>query len=598
MAGSIRHEWAAANGNSGIFFNGTDTLGTCSDAAFRPFDKDKSWEVEGMFSYPAAMRTGGSANYFLVSSMDATGAVPYQGFAFGIKWNGGTVDTGGTMPDGEGGLLGRMIPQVYLSGSAANQMYLNPTAWNLRNDVPHHFLVRHNATLRPTSGTLSLYIDGVLVASVTSANPTISTVSNGTPLLLGNRLHDTLWFKGALSSVMVYDNVLLTDAQMVSFAGRGTAPKHPIIYDSPLCNDVGQVQDLALLAQLQKYGQCTLSAVITDHVAEKSGAATRALANHLAVRPRIGCWGGSIAVAPGGPPAAGANYTDAVQALFPVPQEVSPWASGAASRTGFMSSLATIVWTLAVCPNKSVTYWCAGVATALAELMAASNATIVTALTTAFSAGGAAAVMSKLVEDGAAATPTGAQIATLKLRQVVVHGGYYPSSKVVGDGAGDTVGNNPEYNFRADATRWNTLLAALTTAATIPVFYVSMADAPGVISIGVGVAKANLNPSSSNPYEVVHATLSGQLNTAGERICYNAWSLFDLVWPGVASRWVECNDVTVDNTNARVATGFYSSYGENYFLNTRGKPNAWLEVNGQYVPQIKNLLQTLFNRGA
>jgi len=595
-AGTMRHDWCHVNGNSGTNFNGTNAAYTCTDAAFIPFRADQSWAVEGCFTYPASLRTGSLTEYGVIGSMDATGVVNFQGFMFGLKWNGGSADTTNTMPNGQGGVAGRMIPQVYLVGVlSSNQKYLNVTTWNISSDIPHHFLIVYNASSYPTSSTLELYLDGILVATSTNANPTVSASSNNTPLWIGNRKNSTIWFNGTISDVAIYQNTLLTDAQRYAIAGPGYTPPQSIIYDSPLCNDANQPQDLAIFAQYHKYGLYNLAAVIADGVYEKSPAATRPILSYVGVRARIGAWGGSSASAPDGPPAAtSADYTANVATKFPVPAEVSPYAAAAVLRSNFVPSLPQLVYTLAACPNNSVTYWMGGFATALAELFAADNATIVTALTSSWSAGASAAIMNKLVADGSGATPTGATIAKLKIARVVVHGGFYPSSLAIGTGAGEDVANVPEYNFRSDSTRWVALFSALSTAATIKVDYESMAFAPGNVSIGTGVAKAALSTTSNVPLQVAYASLPSSLNTAGERTCYNAWSLADLVYPNQVGNWVPCNDVTVDNTNAR-ASASYNSYGENYMLSTAAKPNRWLAVNQQVAPNIKTMLQTLMN---
>jgi hypothetical protein len=487
----------------------------CTDATWNPFPDNGAWSFQIVFSYPAALRSGGAADYTLVNTQQGSGN--FRGLNLRLAWNGTTM---------------LLVGDLY--NTTSQRWRLNDGGTDITADVPHVVTVRKQASATDPTG-LQLFLDAKITAhsqgSWGAGSGTLGTTDSGIPLRLGYRaVGSTIPFTGTIEAFAYWSSFLPSVHNVIYNHYRWLYPTNNVILSTDATGDVDDaVTDIDKLAGAAARGMVNLAAVICDSADDDSPGATRAVLNYRGVRPRLGAWPGTRSV-----DAAADRWTDEVRAGFPVPAEVTPFAAGATARTQFETSLVALVGTLVRMRPGSTTVFLVGYPTAWSDLLDADATAIGTAATSA-------GVPNPSL--------TGINLVLSRVARVVVCGGHYPDSRQVPGSRLDINLNSPEYNFAADPTRWQNIIAKMPAGVRLD--FVSMGDAVGVLQTGVtGWNKARLTASgASSAVPLIRALAAkvGTLTDAGERESYDGFVIADLLWPGAVGRWESMRDVVIEN---------------------------------------------------
>jgi hypothetical protein len=148
----------------------------------------------GTLPLAAVYRFDGPARWTSTGRLDLTPHVKYR-----RAW---------TMAEYQGRLFCGTLPSGRVLSIAAG------TSVTCDDELAHGW--RHLATTKH-GGRLKLYVDGKLVATSTSYDPTAYELSNDQPLKIGFGPHD--YFNGSLCDLRIYDRAL-GDAEVADLAGR------------------------------------------------------------------------------------------------------------------------------------------------------------------------------------------------------------------------------------------------------------------------------------------------------------------------------------------------------------------------------------------
>jgi predicted RecA/RadA family phage recombinase len=498
----------------------------CTDSSWNPFPADEAWTFQVVFSYPASLRSGGAADYAIVSTMQGSG--DFKGLVLRLNWTGSAMN---------------LICDLY--NTSANRWRLADLVTDIAADVPHVVTVRKGSGASNPSA-MQMFLDTRITANASggwgAGGGTLGSTASGIPLRLGYRaVGSTIPFKGTIEAFAYWPEFVSNVHNIIYSHYRWLYPTNNVILSTDATSDVDDaITDIDKLAAASSRGMINLAAVVCDSADDDSPPATRAQLNYRGVRPRLGAWPGSRAV-----DAIGVRYTDDIRTGFPVLADVSPFAPNAASRTQFETSNVALVGTLVKMRPGSTTVFLVGYATAWSDLLDITGA----AMTAAALAAGVPDPVPALIAAGATTSNVGVYLVLSRVSRLVICGGHYPDSRLVPGARLDVNINTPEYNFASDPTRWQNILNKMPVG--VRVDFVSMGDAPGVLTTGApGWDRARIAAegyTSGIPIVRAMAANIGTLNADGERTSYDGFAIADLLWPGAVGRWQEMRDVVIEN---------------------------------------------------
>ena len=102
--------------------------------------------------------------------------------------------------------LGALRVGMYSNFGTSDYLLMASNTSNFNTGVYHHMIVTHDGSSN-TSG-ITIYIDGVLLATTSLKNTLTSTILNAEPFAIGSRAVTDLYFNGNIDEVVIYDKEL------------------------------------------------------------------------------------------------------------------------------------------------------------------------------------------------------------------------------------------------------------------------------------------------------------------------------------------------------------------------------------------------------
>lgn len=305
---------------------GTASLGAAGETFLHNWDLNQPFTIEALV-IPNLNRAGGFSGQAILSKQSTTS--PFPGWEFGLYFN-DAVSFG-------------TVAEFYLSNQAGTTLRINSSV-DMPNGVERRVVLSYDGSGAATG--LNMWIDGVLDRNTTGVNLTGSIVTSIVPQI-GSRNNVQFYNAGniqelSLSNKAVGDTTPSLVASNVMDAGKpmyhyglsvgrtplASIPRPPLIVDTDISTDIGDVGALTLAAILHKRNECNLIGVVTNSNDDRSADAAYAILKYLipsTVPSFVGAWQGTVANPGGASPyttdisttfgqnLGRASYTDSIQ---------------------------------------------------------------------------------------------------------------------------------------------------------------------------------------------------------------------------------------------------------------------------------------------